>query len=142
MRFPYSRYEVRPSPGAPDRTILFRPVVPVRLIGPAASRDVYALLDTGADESYITKQLAEKLGVIPVSSEMSTIQSAGGELPVVYGNIAIEIMDEKQVYSLNIPIGVVSEDWSVAILGHSFLEYFEATFSYREKVVVLTPCSA
>jgi predicted aspartyl protease len=137
VKFVYTGYEVNPSPAAPDRTILYRPVIPVRFIGPKASRDVYALLDTGADESYITESMAERLGVIPLSRTTSTIQSASGELSVVYGHITAEVADDEEAYSLTVPVGVV--DWSEAILGHSFLEYFEATFSYAEKLVTLTP---
>ena len=138
MRFPYARYEVRPSPGSPGRTIIYRPVIPVRFIGPKSSRDLYALLDTGADESYITEDLAEKLGVIPLSQEKSSIQSASGELTAVYGSVGVELSDASESYSFTIPVGLVSEDWSEAILGNSFLEYFEATFSYEEKRVTLT----
>jgi predicted aspartyl protease len=140
VRFPYSRYEVRPSPGAPGRTTIYRPVIPVRFIGPQASRDFYALLDTGADESYITESLAEKLGVIPLSQERSSIQSASGELTAVYGNVGVELSDASESHLFTIPVGLVSEDWSEAILGNSFLEYFGATFSYQEKRVTLVLC--
>ena len=138
MRFPYSQYEVVPNPGAPGRTILFRLVIPVRFVGPKTSRNVYALLDTGADESYITDSMAEKLGVTPLSPDTTTIQSASGELSVVYGNITVEVADEVDLYSFPISVGIVSEDWSEAILGHSFLEHFDATFSYADKLVTLT----
>lgn len=138
MKFPYARYEVVRSPGAPGRDILFRPVIPVRIAGPKASRNVYALLDTGADESYITESMARKLGVTPLSEETTTIQSASGELSVVYGNVTVEVADEEDKYSFLIPVGIVSEEWSEAILGHSFLEHFDATFSYAEKRVTLT----
>jgi predicted aspartyl protease len=136
--FRYTRYEVDPSPGSPERTILYRPVIPVRFLGPKASRDFYALLDTGADESYITESLAAKIGVIPLSDETSVIHSASGGLLAIYGSITVEVADDEEVYSFNIPIGIVSEDWSEAILGHTFLEYFDATFSYRDKLVTLT----
>jgi hypothetical protein len=99
---------------------------------------LYALLDTGADESYITAGLAEKLGVQPTSPERSSIQSASGELTAVYGNVGVEISDSVERHLFTIPVGLVSEDWSEAILGNSFLEYFDATFSYREKRVTLT----
>lgn len=143
MKFAYSKYTVVPSPAAPERTVLFRPVIPVRFLGPSASRNVYALLDTGADESYITESMAEKLGVTPLSAGSSIIQSASGEMSVVYGRITVEIADEDDHFSFPITVGIVGEDWSEAILGHvGFLEHFDATFSYAEKLVTLTPRSS
>ena len=140
MKFPYSKYAVVPSPAAPERDVLFRPVIPVRFVGPKAVRDVYALLDTGADESYITESMANKLGVIPLSNSTSVVQSASGKMSIDYGHIVVEIADDTEVLSFPLIVGIVSEDWSEAILGHAgFLEHFDATFSYIDRQVALTP---
>ena len=72
MKLPYAEYQVVPSPAAPDRTTLYRPVIRVRLQGPKSSLKVWALLDTGADESYVTQSVAEKLGVLPLSVDTTT----------------------------------------------------------------------
>jgi hypothetical protein len=50
----------------------------------------------------------------------------------------VEVADDEELYSFPIAVGIVSEEWSEAILGHSFLEYFDATFSYADKLVTLT----
>jgi hypothetical protein len=57
MKFHYAEYFVDPSPAAPSRHSLFRPVIRVRMIGPSGSRKIWGLLDTGADETYITEDL-------------------------------------------------------------------------------------
>jgi hypothetical protein len=138
MKFAYTEYQVFPSPAAPDRTVLHRPVIRVRLQGPKSFLKVWALLDTGADESYITESVAEKLGVVPLSADAMTIESASGEMSVWYGRLTVEVSDESEVYSLPMTVGVVSEDWSESILGHAgFLEHFDATFSHVDKVVTL-----
>ena len=64
MKFPYRAYEVSATPasGVKDGYI-YRPVVPFTLAGPAESLDFFGLLDTGADETYITRRMAERLGL-------------------------------------------------------------------------------
>jgi predicted aspartyl protease len=99
---------------------------------------IWALLDTGADESYITQSLAEKLGVVPLSADAMTIQSASGEIKVWYGKLAIEVAQADEVHSFPTVVGVVGEEWSECILGHiGFLEHFDVTFSHADKVVTL-----
>ena len=49
------------------------------MTGPQAQRTVWALLDTGADESYIAECLANKLGLVPLSEQRGTINSASGK---------------------------------------------------------------
>lgn len=138
MKFSYAEYQVVPSPAAPDRTALYRPVIRVRLQGPKSFLKVWALLDTGADESYITQSVAEKLGVVPLSADATTIESASGEMKVWYGRLTVEVSDENEVHSFPTTVGVVGEEWSESILGHTgFLEYFDATFSYADKLVTL-----
>ncbi len=138
MKFPYAEYQVDPSPAAPDRTTLHRPVIRVRLQGPTSFLKVWALLDTGADESYITETIAERLGVVPISADAMTIESASGTMNVWYGLLTIEVSDENEVHAFQTTVGVVGEEWSESILGHTgFLEHFDATFSHADKLVTL-----
>jgi hypothetical protein len=138
MKFPYAEYQVVPSPAAPDSTLLYRPVIRVRLIGPKSSYKVWALLDTGADESYITQSLAEKLGIVPLSVDTTTVESASGDMKVWYGRTTIEVADQQETHSFPATVGVVGEGWSESILGHvGFLEHFDASFSYIDKIVTL-----
>jgi hypothetical protein len=139
MKFAYAEYLVDPSPAAPDKTSVYRPVIRVRMIGPMASRVIWALLDTGADESYITESLATKLGVMPVSDAQGTIDSASGEMLAWYGALSIEVTDGDEHHTLPITIGVVPQDWSEMILGHiGFFEHFDALFSDADRTVTLT----
>jgi predicted aspartyl protease len=138
MRFPYRRYAIEPSPAAPTLSVISRPVIPVRFSGPKGSRNIYALLDTGADESYITMSMAEKLGIAPISDVKSTVQSASGKMSIVYGEVLVDIADGDEQFSHRMTVGITSEAWSEAILGHTgFLEHFDATFSFADQTVTL-----
>ena len=143
MKFSYGLYAIEPSPAAPSRFVVARPVIPVRFSGPAGTIDTFALLDTGADESYITKNMADRLGITPVSDAASTVQSASGDMSIVYGEVLLEVEDGSETFAQRITVGIVGEDWSEAILGHiGFLEHFDATFSYFAQVVELTPAGS
>ncbi len=138
MKFRYRRYAVEPSPAAPNLYVISRPVIPVRFSGPKEARNCYALLDTGADESYITESLAEKLGMAPIPEALGTIQSASGQMSIWYGSGTIEVSDGAERFFAPITLGVVSETWSEAVLGHiGFLDQFDAAFSYADQTVTL-----
>jgi hypothetical protein len=77
MKFAYAEYQVTPTPATDSKGVIYRPVIPVRFIGPQTFRDVYALLDTGSDESYLTESMAKKLGVEPIPNRTAIIQSNG-----------------------------------------------------------------
>jgi predicted aspartyl protease len=139
MRFPYAPYRVVPTAAAPDRDVLYRPVIPVRFISPQANVAVRALLDTGADESYITEEIALLLGARRVSDDIATILSASGEMPVWYTSLTLEVTDFQESYKLPITVGVVSEEWLEMILGHvGFFEHFDAMFSDPDRIITLT----
>lgn len=139
MKFDYPQYLIEPTPAAPDIEILYRPVIPVRFIGPKASRTIWALLDTGADESYITESLADKLGATPISEQRGTINSASGEMQAWYTTLAIEVTDGSARHRFPITVGVVPQDWSEVILGHlGFFQRFDATFSDADRTVTLS----
>ena len=80
MRFSYRAYEVdgTPASGVEDGRV-YRPVVPFSLVGPAGLVDFFGLLDTGADETYITRGMAERLGLAMDDGSKFSIESAGGE---------------------------------------------------------------
>jgi hypothetical protein len=139
MKFDYPEYVVRPAPAAPAKTSIFRPVIPVRMSGPKASRTIWALLDTGADECYITESVALKLGITSVSDDLGRIDSASGDMTAWYGSLTLEVTDGDERHVLKVTVGVVEQDWSEMILGHlGFFEHFDATFSHTDRIVTLT----
>lgn len=62
MRFAYREYISR-YPGTSDFRLILRPVVTVRISGPAANARWDALVDTGADETLLPMSLGDLLGV-------------------------------------------------------------------------------
>ena len=107
MKFSYAPYQVTPTEAAPERTVLYRPVIRVRFHGTSSSCQVRALLDTGADESYVSENIAEELGLTPLSESLYEIQSASGAMFAWYASVTLEITDGKEKYQLPITVGVV-----------------------------------
>lgn len=98
MRFAYGRYEVEPTPSQPGVTVIYRPVIPIRLIGTTGEAVFYGLLDTGADETPITREMADVLGVAVDETEAHTAASATGEMAVVYGRVTIAVGQADESY--------------------------------------------
>ena len=139
MRFPYVQYEVDPSPAEPGVIEVFRPVIPIRLIGRASSRLVRGLLDTGADESVIPMEFADRIGVIEAAVPDGTVLSASGEMPVTYGTLIIELASGVEHYRWNAVVGIVDQPLREALLGNiGFLRYFDVTFFGERREVRLT----
>jgi hypothetical protein len=122
----YEGEPVRPlRPG--DPTVIHRPLVSVRAIGPKQNQVYEGLLDTGADETILPWSDLEWLGVQLLPRVVADIEGVGGSLRVMYGFVDLEF---------NGPDGPIR--WSHlaafgqrkrAIFGlNGFLEYFVARF--------------
>jgi predicted aspartyl protease len=108
-------------------------------VGPAGTLDFFGLLDTGADETYLTRQLAERLGLEIQQQSECTLESASGEMSVSYAGVVIELSDGKDIHQWRTTVGITDQDWAEAILGHSgFLEYFDVLFRGKDREVEIT----
>lgn len=130
MKFPYRAYEVDATPAsAAVGGYIYRPVIPFALSGPAGTLDFFGLLDTGADETYITRKMAERLGISVGSTATHVIDSAGGEVHITYCKTEFELTDGTESYRWSAVIGVSEHEWAEVILGHNgFLEFFDVLF--------------
>ncbi len=138
MIFPYRKYEVEPTPGQGGATVIYRPLIPVRVSGNAGAANFYGLLDTGADETVLPRVMAEFVGVAIDSSKKAIIRSASGEMPVEYGEAVFEVGAGRSKVRWPAVVGIVDEPWEEAILGHAaFLRFFDATFLGEEREVRL-----
>jgi len=138
LRFPYGQYEVEPTPGQPEQTIVYRPVIPIGITGEAGTAVFYGLLDTGADETLLPKKVADLIGIKANTSQTSTVMSASGEMTVSYGRVTIEIGHGRQKYRWGAIVGIVEQPWQEALLGHiGFLRYFDVTFLGAKQEVKL-----
>lgn len=136
MTFPYRPYTVQPVPGSQE-TVIYRPVIPVTLIGAHVSI-FFGLLDSGADQTIINEDVAQLLQ-IPISNEPAySMLTPGGEVVVPSARLKLAIYKPPQHYTWTITVGVVSQAWPHVLLGHSgFLEFFDVTLRAAAHEIII-----
>jgi predicted aspartyl protease len=140
MKFSYQRYVVTPS--AAVRTgVLYRPEVPLRVIGPDGEAYLYALLDTGADTTLLPLSVAEAVGAT-IDDEAMQVTGVGGEqFSVDVGKMQFELIQGEEQMRWTAAVGLMSledGDDDIAVLGHAgFFENFLATFDGKQREVEL-----
>jgi hypothetical protein len=138
MKFPYRPYSVQPTPGHPDIVTVYRPSIPVRVVGPLGDASLLGLVDTGADATILPAFLIERLGIPVDRGVYSRFRGVGDQVVrVIYGALELEIGSDRRSYRWPATVGFL-EGRHVAILGHTaFLEHFRATFDGARRALTL-----
>jgi hypothetical protein len=140
MRFPYRRYTVQgTTPNA--IALMFRPMVPVRVISPVGDRQVLCRADTGADDTVLPHDMVAALGITGLSPPVN-IGGIGGGIPAVFGTVDLEISDGWTTYRWRAHVGFHASSLyqSTPVVGlKGFLQYFTATFDGQSRQLDLVP---
>ena len=94
-------YQPDPSPGAPPHpqaplpVQCWRPLIPVRIIGPRKRSRWFptALLDTGADESVFPADIARQIGVPLAAAGRHVVRWRGQPYPLQFADVELELTD-------------------------------------------------
>src|SRR5262245_9597660 len=78
MKFAYRQYRVKPSPTAPIG-ILYRPEIPLRVIGADGAMSTSVMLDSGSDDTLFPLSLAHLVGASFDKSQTWTLEGFGGK---------------------------------------------------------------
>src|SRR5437763_656999 len=106
MRFPYAGYTIRGT--VPNsKALVFRPMVPVRVIGPTGDRDVFGRVDSGADDTMLPAAVAGAIGVTGLTPAVA-IGGIGGNVLASFGTVDLEISDGQTVYRWQAYVGFCS----------------------------------
>lgn len=146
MRFPYQHYRTPPSllDGAEE---LWRPEIPLHLIGKTGELFTYGLLDSGADGVLISRSIAEDIGISLDESSRWHVRGVSGEsLEATLGHVEVEVMDQLNSSCWRMPVGVVTFDDpandDIVLLGQTgFLQFFDTRFLGANHFVELVPNS-
>ena len=104
MRFPYQRYTVAGI--GSHLTMVWRPALLVRVIGPAGDDAVFGRVDTGADDTLLPDFLIAPLGVALDPGAVATLAGLdGGTVPVRYGAVDLELADATSSFRWNALVG-------------------------------------
>ncbi|TSC72871.1 MAG: hypothetical protein G01um101438_270 [Parcubacteria group bacterium Gr01-1014_38] len=137
MRFPYRPYEVQPTPWFPDG-VVYRPMVPLRVVSGMSDTTIVGLVDTGADETVLPDFLIGALGIDVDPRRAGVFRGVGGQ-PVqgIFGDVTLELEQGRQAHRWDATVAFISGP-TVAILGrHGFLDRFRATFDGQRRELTL-----
>ena len=145
MIFPYDASLTR----APDGTIVttYRPMIPIRIVGPDAAALYLALVDTGADGTVLPRSVADDLGIVPDDQKADDVTAFGGtRLRTAPAKAQFELSDGTDSCRWETTVDFVEfpdPQHETLILGHEgFLQFFTATFNGKMKTVELLPNDA
>jgi hypothetical protein len=124
-----------------------RPLVKLRTIGSAGSRDLDALVDSGSLPTVLPLGLASDLGVALLFEDQdgrpfAPLKWRGNPFPRAYGEIHFELYCNQGSAVLNWPalVWFCNLPVSYALLGcQSFLEYFDVTLTLAASLLRLDP---
>lgn len=142
MKFPFQHYRTPPSlvDGSEE---LWRPEIPLHLLGKTGELFTYGLLDTGADGVLISRSIADDIGVARDETLRWHVRGVSGQsLETVLGHVEIEVMGQQESECWLMPVGVVAFDDpandDIVLLGQAgFLQFFDARFFGAEHFVEL-----
>lgn len=145
MKFAYRRYDA-PEPSLLDgATEVFRPEIPIRMIGSIGDVYLLGLVDTGSDSVVMGRRIAERIGARLGRKKHWRVHGFGGQsLPAVRGMFDVEIMHHGESLCWTVPISVVTYDDpdqdEVLLLGQSgFLEFFDVQFFGADHLLDMKP---
>jgi hypothetical protein len=145
MKFPYRQYHTVPSPTVPSG-ILHRPEVPLRIIGTSGALALWALVDAGSDDTLFPLSVGQMIGATMDATQTWKVEGIGGQaVPIVLGEVVLELSDGTQTLRWPAKIGLVSfaapQD-EIALVGHAgCLDYFRVTYDghLRTLEIEMTP---
>ena len=144
MRIPYLVAQARsPLPSLGGSLLRPRPVLAVRISGPARSLLLDGLLDTGSDDTVFEEWVAAAVGV-DFSHAPERLVGLVGRSNLVrcrYAPVELRITDGiHETYQWTTLVGFVATHLRYSLLGHaSCLQFFDTTFRGADQEVVLTP---
>ena len=144
MRFNYERYD---SPCSPldGSTEIYRPEIPIHLIGTRGEVFSLGLVDTGADSVVIGAAIAAQIGVKLNDKHRWPLHGiSSNPVEAVLGRLELELVGRTASLCWTIPVAVVSYrdlvNEEVLVLGQTgFLEYFDVRLFGKEHVIELKP---
>lgn len=142
MKIPYRSYPTQPAPGF-EKGLIYRPLVPILVIGPTGEIGFEALVDSGSDQTIFPRADALKVGARFDENHLSYIK---GRLPsndeelILGKDIELAMRIGSETYRWPATVWFSDLAKGTPILGHSgFLEYFDVTFFGEKHELEIKP---
>jgi len=143
VKFAYKKSFVDPVPGF-ETGLIYRPIIPIILVGHTGELRFNALVDTGSDQTILP--LVDVESITGLTIDRSIVSSVQGRLEhhtenLFLGNATrLRLSNDEVEYEFPGPVWFSDDGNSPAILGHSgFLEFFNISFNGSAKELTITP---
>jgi hypothetical protein len=146
MKFSYRQYQTAASPTVPSG-VLYRPEIPVRMLGAAASLSVWALVDAGSDDTLFPLSVGQMIGATMDPTQTWKVEGLGGQaVPIILAEVILEFCSGSQTFRWAAKIGLVDfadpKD-EVCLVGHAgCLDYFRVTYDGYQRTLEIEPTPA
>lgn len=139
IRFNYQSFRADPIDPFPNRQLVFRPVIDIKLLWNGHSSQYRVLIDSGADYCIFHSDLADVLGIPLKQGKKLTFYGTSGSAQTAYfHNIQIEVGG----WPMDLFCGFSPDMQSLpyGILGQTgFFDLFKIEFDYRNKRIEIKP---
>jgi hypothetical protein len=131
----------KPVPSLGGALARHRPIVPIRIVGPLASRLLDGCLDSGSDDTVFPRSLARKLGIDLTGAPEGEAHPVGGaRIPYAYAAVTLRLTDGAEACEWQATVGFVDLPLRWALLGHAgFLDYFDTELRGARREAFMTP---
>lgn len=144
LRYSYRRDRVRlPVPSLAGQYTRPRPVIPVAILGPAATWTLDALVDTGADDCNFPSRVAEFIGLNLTSAPTRSLTGIGpAGYTVRYAAVQLRLSDGVEFREWPAWVAFSDAPSPFPVLGFAgCLQFFTTTFLGDREQVELDPNS-
>ncbi len=106
--------------------MVYRPLIPITLIGPGGTQVLDGLIDSGSDGTLIPEFAAKHMGIDLTMAPQETTRGIGGaQVAARYVAVTVRIADNTEQREWSALVGFAPLAKRNAILGHAgFLQYF------------------
>ncbi len=142
MIFPYLPLPTKgPVPSLGGACVRYRPIVPVRVIGPSAARFFDGCLDCASDDTIFPLSLARTLGIDVTGAAQGEAHPVGGiRIPYWFAVVTLRLSDGIASYEWQATVGFIDLPLRWALLGHAgFLDYFDTDLRGARREVFMRP---
>lgn len=144
MKFPYKLYRMNKGPGVPNG-LMWRPRIPVIVIGPMGEVRLEALVDTGSDQTILPQVNTSEIGLKIDHQRQALVYGRlreHEELLNLGRNVRLGLQLDSKTYVWPATVWFSDSSDSPAILGRiGFLEYFDVTFYGKKLELEIKPTS-
>ena len=139
LRLSYQAFRAKPIEAFPQRQVVFRPVIDIRLLWNHESTRYRVLIDSGADYCIFHSEVADVLKIPVSEGKKITFYGTGGTPQTAYFH---DVQIEVAGWPMELYCGFSYDMKSLpyGILGQTgFFDQFKIEFDYQAKRIELKP---